>query len=247
MLNGKKIVVVIPAYNAERTLEATYNNIPLEFVDEIVLVDDCSVDKTYQIARERLSIEHTIKLDINSGYGANQKHCYQKALSLQADIILMLHGDYQYDPRLIPSMVSMIAYDVYDVVLGSRILGNNTLAGRMPRYKYLANRILTFVQNIMLNSKLSEFHTGLRAYKASCLTSIPYEKNSNGFVFDNELLAQLIHKNYKIGEVSCPTKYFEDASSISFKNSVVYGFGVLRVSTEYLLNRLKLKRSRLFT
>ncbi|WP_113638699.1 glycosyltransferase family 2 protein [Nubsella zeaxanthinifaciens] len=241
------MIVVIPAYNAAKTIEDTYHTIPPGFVDEIILVDDFSNDATFEIAKDNLLIKNCIKLDKNVGYGGNQKKCYQMALALKADIILMLHGDYQYDPRLIPAMVSMIAYDVYDVVLGSRIIGNRTIVGKMPRYKYVSNRILTAFQNLMLNTKLSEYHTGLRAYKSSCLEAIPFEKNSDNFIFDNQILLQLINKKFHIGEVSCPIKYFKEASSISFKNSLVYGIGILRITFTYLMHRWGVRKEKIFS
>ncbi len=226
----------MPAYNAAKTLSKTFADIPFGFIDDIILVDDFSSDNTQIIAQE-LGIKHVIRFDSNKGYGANQKACYDKALDLNADIIIMIHADYQYDPRLIPAMCSMIAYGLYPVVLGTRILGKGALKGGMPIYKYFANRLLTLFQNIVLNEKLSEYHTGLRAYSASVLSAIPYKNNSDNFVFDNEMLAQIIMQDHAIGEVSCPTRYFAEASSISLGKSVIYGFGVLRVTLQFRLHR----------
>lgn len=234
MLNGKKIVVVLPAYNAARTLQQTYNEIPFEMVDDVVLVDDRSRDETVQLARQ-IGIRHVILHEKNKGYGGNQKSCYNKALELGADIVIMLHPDYQYTPKLIPSMAHLIAAGLYPVVLGSRILGNGALRGGMPIYKYIANRLLTFTQNLLVGQKLSEYHTGYRAFSKEVLQKVNYEMLSDDFVFDNEMLSQIIYFNYEIAEVTCPTKYFEDASSINFKRSAVYGLGVLRVSLEHRL------------
>ena len=229
MLNGKKIVVVLPAYNAAKTLQQTYNEIPFDIVDDVVLVDDRSKDETVQLARQ-IGIKHVILHEKNLGYGGNQKSCYNKALDLGADIIIMLHPDYQYTPKLIPSMAHLIASGLYPVVLGSRILGNGALRGGMPIYKYIANRILTFTQNVLVGQKLSEYHTGYRAFSKEVLEKVNYGMLSDDFVFDNEMLSQIIYFNYEIAEVTCPTKYFEEASSINFKRSAVYGLGVLRVS-----------------
>ena len=231
MLNNKKIVVVLPAYNAEKTLEMTYSEIPFEFVDEVFLVDDCSHDMTVEKAKE-LGIT-TIVHDINKGYGGNQKTCYRAALEAGADIVIMLHPDYQYTPRLIIAMAAMIAYNEFDVSLGSRILGVGALKGGMPRYKYIANRFLTLVENILLGHKLSEYHTGYRAFSREVLKTLPLDENDDDFVFDNQMLAQIIWYGYNIGEVTCPTKYFEGASSISFRRSVVYGCGVLKTAFEF--------------
>lgn len=229
MLNGKKIVVVLPAYNAAKTLEKTYKEIPFDIVDDVVLVDDVSKDETVTLAK-KIGIQHVIQHTKNRGYGGNQKSCYNKALELNADIVIMLHPDYQYTPKLIPSMAHLIAGNVYQVVLGSRILGNGALRGGMPIYKYIANRLLTFIQNILVGQKLSEYHTGYRAFSREILEKVNYEIDSDDFVFDNEMISQIIYFNYEIAEVTCPTKYFEEASSINFKRSAIYGLGVLRVS-----------------
>ena len=232
MIEGKKIVVVMPAYNASRTLKQTLDDIPKGLVDDIILVDDASSDNTVDLAH-KLGIQHVLQHQQNTGYGGNQKSCYQQALKLGADIVIMLHPDYQYSPKLIPSMAYLIAYDVYPVVLGSRILGGHCLRDGMPLYKYIANRILTLFQNILLHQKLSEYHTGYRAYDACVLRAIPFMDNSNDFVFDNQLLAQCFGYGFPIGEISCPTKYFPEASSINLKRSIRYGLGVLKVSLAY--------------
>lgn len=245
MINGHKVIVVLPAYNAGKTLRQTYEEIDRSVVDEVILVDDASRDNTLEVARE-LGIHHIISHEKNKGYGGNQKSCYRKALDLGADIIVMLHPDYQYTPALIVPMVSLIANKVYPVVLGSRILGKGALKGGMPLYKYFFNRLLTATQNLLMRQKLSEYHTGYRAYHKDVLLSIPFENNSDDFVFDNELLAQIFYKGYEIAEITCPTKYFEAASSINFKRSVQYGAGVLRVSVQYALQKLGLKKSNLF-
>lgn len=236
MLNNKKIIVVLPAYNAEKTLKKTYEEIPFDIVDEVVLVDDCSKDGTVEEAR-RLGIQHIIRHDKNQGYGANQKSCYAYALSLNADIIIMLHPDYQYTPKLIPSMANLIAQDLYPVVLGSRILGKGALKGGMPLYKYICNRLLTFSQNLLVNQKLSEYHTGYRAFSSKIFDKIAIENCSNDFIFDNQMLSQIIYAKFEIAEITCPTKYFEEASSISFKRSVIYGLGVLKTSLMHFLQR----------
>ena len=235
MLNKKSILVVLPAYNAEKTLEKTYNEIPLDIVDEILLVDDYSADRTVSLAK-KMGIR-TYVHDQNYGYGRNQKTCYGEALRLNADIIIMVHPDYQYTPKLITSMAGMIAFGVYDVVLGSRIIGGGALAGGMPFYKYFANRFLSAVQNLLLGSKLSEFHTGYRAFSREVLENLPFQANSDGFVFDNEILAQSIYFKYQIGELSCPTKYFEEASSINLRESIRYGIGVLWTSVKCRLQK----------
>ena len=206
----------MPAYNAYNTLEKTYNEVPFSIVDDVILVDDYGTDNTFELAN-KLGIKHVIRHEYNKGYGGNQKTCYNKALDLKADIIVMLHPDYQYTPKLIESMCSIIANELYPVVLGSRILGKGALKGGMPIYKYVANRILTLFQNILMNQKLSEYHTGFRAFSADVLNGIKYNENSDDFIFDNQMLAQIMFKGYEIGEITCPTKYFEDASSINFK------------------------------
>ena len=236
MLNGKKIVVVLPAYNAAKTLEMTYREIPFEFVDDVVLVDDASRDDTAEVAR-RLGI-HTIVHEQNKGYGGNQKTCYHKALSLGADIVVMLHPDYQYTPKLITAVAAMIAYGEFDAVLASRILGVGALKGGMPVYKYVANRFLTLIENLLLGHKLSEYHTGYRAFSREVLEKLPLDANSDDFVFDNQMLAQIVWAGFRIGEVSCPTKYFADASSINFRRSVKYGFGVLGTAIQFRVARM---------
>jgi len=236
MYRGKKVVVVLPAYNAALTLERTYREIPLDIVDEVILCDDASKDDTIELARE-IGIQHIIIHKKNRGYGGNQKSLYNKALELGADIVIMLHPDYQYTPLLIPAMVNIIGDDLYPVVLGSRILGKGALRGGMPMYKYIANRLLTFVQNILIDYKLSEYHTGYRAFSREVLMSIRFNDNSDDFVFDNEMLSQIIYAGFDIGEVTCPTKYFEEASSINLARSMRYGLGVLRVSINHLLQR----------
>ena len=242
MIRGKRIVVVMPAYNAASTLERTVREIPRDLVDEIVLVDDKSKDETVQVAKA-LGLEHVLQHDVNKGYGANQKTCYDYALTLGADIVVMLHPDYQYTPLLIESMTYMIANGLYPVVLASRILGGDCLKGGMPYYKYFANRCLTFFQNLLLGEKLSEYHTGYRAYTREVLETIPYHTNSDDFIFDNQFLAQCFGYGFRIGEVSCPTKYFKEASSINFSRSVKYGLGVLGVSLGYrFLRRWHKKR-----
>lgn len=245
MIHGKKLVVVMPAYNAEKTLRMTYEEIPHDYVDDVILVDDASTDMTARVARE-LGI-HTIEHNRNMGYGGNQKTCYKNALKLGADVVVMVHPDAQYTPTLIVAMASMIANGPYDVVLGSRILTGQTLAGGMPFYKYVSNRFLTLMQNLMLKSKLSEFHTGYRAFSRQVLETLPLEENSDDFVFDNQMLAQTVYFGFQIGEVSCPTKYFEEASSISFGRSVKYGLGVLTTSLRFRLQKWGLLNSRIFS
>ena len=245
MIDNKKVAVVLPAYNAALTLEKTYNEIPMDIVDEVILTDDKSSDDTVTLAR-RLGINHIIVHEKNMGYGANQKSCYNKALELGADIIVMLHPDYQYDPQLIHSMSYIIANGVYEVVLGSRILGKGALKGGMPLYKYIANRFLTLSQNILMNQKLSEYHTGYRAFSRKVLESIDYNVNSNDFVFDNQMLAQIFYAGFEIAEITCPTRYFEEASSINFKRSSKYGLGVLLTSFQYLLQKMKIARFKIF-
>jgi glycosyltransferase involved in cell wall biosynthesis len=245
MLHQKKVVVVLPAYKAARTLERTYAEIPRDIVDEIVLVDDASTDQTSELARQ-LGM-HVFVHQRNLGYGANQKTCYRQALVLGAEIVVMLHPDYQYDPRLISAMAGMVASGVYDVVLGSRILGGTALRGGMPFYKYVANRVLTLVQNLLLGAKLSEYHTGYRAFSRKVLTTLPLLANSDDFLFDNQMLTQALALGFHVGEVSCPTRYFTDASSINFRRSVVYGLGVLQTSLAYRLWKWKLLKSPLFS
>ncbi len=234
MLNGKKIIVVFPAYNAEKTIADTYREIPFDIVDDVILVDDCSRDNTVEVAA-KLGIRHIIIHEKNKGYGGNQKTCYNKALTLGADIVIMLHPDYQYTPKLIPSMAHLIATGVYQVVLGSRILGKGALQGGMPFYKYFFNRVLTVFQNIMIGAKLSEYHTGYRAFSVEVLKKINIEVNSDDFVFDNQMLSQILFAGYEIAEITCPTRYFEDASSINFWRSVKYGTGVITTSLKHRL------------
>lgn len=244
MLFGKKICVVMPAYNAGRTLEQTVAEIPREYIDDIVLVDDASTDDTVAVAQQ-LGL-HTVVHQENLGYGGNQKTCYRHALERGADIVIMLHPDYQYTPKLLVAMGSLIAVGQYDVVLGSRILSEGALKGGMPFYKYVSNRFLTFVQNLLLGKKLSEYHTGYRAFSREVLEALPLKRNSNDFVFDNQMLAQAIYKGFRIGEISCPTKYFPEASSINLHRSIVYGLGVLKVSLQFRLSKLGLSRARIF-
>lgn len=245
MIHGKKVVVILPAYNAGKTLELTWNEIPFDLVDEVVLTDDKSRDNTVEVAR-KLGVHHIIVHEVNKGYGGNQKSCYNKALEIGADIVVMLHPDYQYTPKLIPSMVNLIANEVYPVVIGSRILGNGALNGGMPLYKYIFNRMLTLFQNILTGQKLSEYHTGYRAFDAKVLRAVPYHKNSDDFVFDNEIIAQIFSKGFQVAEITCPTKYFKEASSINFKRSTVYGLGVLKVSFLYFLHRKGIYHSAIF-
>jgi len=244
MLNNKKIIVILPAYNAARTLEKTFSEIPMNIVDEVLLVDDASQDDTVQRA-QRLGIT-TIVHEENRGYGGNQKTCYRAAMEQGADIVVMLHPDYQYTPYLVTSLASMIAFGVYDVVLASRILGKGALKGGMPMYKYLANRMLTCVENILLGQKLSEYHTGYRAFSRQVLKALPLDANSDDFVFDNQMLAQITWSGFSIGEVSCPARYIPEASSINFKRSVVYGMGVLRTALSYRLAKMGLIHPRIF-
>lgn len=236
MLNNKKIIVVLPAYNAEKTLEQTYSEIPFDIADEVILVDDSSLDNTIEIAK-KLNIQHIIKHDKNRGYGGNQKTCYDKALQLGADIVVMLHPDYQYTPKLITAMCSIIANEVYPVVFGSRILGKGALKGGMPLYKYIANRFLTLIQNILINQKLSEYHTGFRAYSKDVLEKVNYNSFSEDFIFDNQMAVQIFKNGFEIGEISCPTKYFPETSSINFKRSVKYGLGVIWVSIKFKIKK----------
>jgi len=245
MYNGKKVVVVLPAYNAAKTLEKTYREIPFDLVDEVILCDDHSKDNTADLARH-LGVQHVLVHEKNTGYGGNQKSLYNRALEIGGDIIIMLHPDYQYTPKLIPSMVNIIGEELYPVVLGSRILGMGALKGGMPMYKYIANRFLTFSQNLLIDYKLSEYHTGYRAFDRKVLESIRYNQNSDDFVFDNEMLSQIVYAGFDIGEVTCPTKYFEEASSINFRRSMKYGLGVLRVSFGHFFQRIGLVKLNMY-
>jgi len=244
MLNGKKIIVVMPAFNAARTLEKTYRELPFELVDDVLLVDDASKDTTVELSRA-LGLT-TILHEKNMGYGKNQKTCYREALARGADIVVMVHPDYQYSPRLVTSLVGMIAFGEYDAVVASRILGNGALEGGMPRYKYVSNRFLTAFQNFMIGQKLSEYHTGYRAFSREVLESLPLEENTNDFLFDNEVLAQIVYFNFRIGEISCPTRYFAEASSINFARSTKYGLGVLITSIKFRLQKMRLGSFRIF-
>ncbi len=241
MIRDKKVVVVLPAYNAAKTLDSTYKEIPLDVVDEVILVDDYSKDNTAEIARG-LGIRTIVHTE-NLGYGGNQKRCYKEALALGADIVIMVHPDYQYTPKLVAPMAYLIASDEFDVVLGSRILSGGALRGGMPRYKYISNRILTLIQNVLVRQKLSEYHTGYRAFNRSVLETLPLDANDNDFVFDNQMLCQIIHFGFRIGEMTCPTKYFAEASSINLMRSIKYGIGVLKTSLEFRLHHLHLIRS----
>lgn len=245
MYKGKRVAVVMPAYNAAATLEQTYKEVPQDLVDELILCDDASKDNTVELAN-KLGINHIISHRTNKGYGGNQKSLYNKALEINADIIIMLHPDYQYTPKLIPSMVNIIGEGLYPVVLGSRILGKGALQGGMPLYKYIANRFLTFTQNMLVSYKLSEYHTGYRAFDAKVLRTIKFNDNSDDFVFDNEMLSQIIYAGFDIAEVTCPTKYFDEASSINLSRSIKYGLGVLRVSLVHRINKLGLLKSRMY-
>lgn len=245
MIKGLKVVVIMPAYNAAETLEQTWREIPFDIVDEVILTDDRSKDNTAEVAR-KLGVQHVIVHEKNRGYGGNQKTCYNKALEIGADIIIMVHPDYQYTPKLIHSMAYLLANDVYPVVIGSRILGRGARKGGMPLWKYIANRFLTLTQNILMRQKLSEYHTGYRAYKKEVLNRIDYNANSDDFVFDNEFMGQICYAGYEIAEITCPTKYFEEASSINFRRSSVYGLGVLKVSFLYFFNKIGLAKSDLF-
>ena len=246
MIKQQRLVVVMPAYNAAETLEQTYHELPHDIVDDVVLVDDCSSDNTPQLA-QRLGIRHVLVHERNLGYGGNQKSCYRKALEIGADIVVMIHPDYQYTPKLCTAMASMIAEGTFDCVLGSRILGTGALKGGMPRYKYIANRFLTLTQNLLLGYKLSEYHTGYRAFSRRILEQLPLEQNANDFIFDNQMLAQIIYSGYTIGEVTCPTRYAADSSSISFRRSVQYGVGVLGTSLAFRAHRWRVRRSPLFS
>ena len=245
MYKGKRVAVVMPAYNASATLEKTYAEIPLDLVDDIILCDDASKDNTVEVA-EKIGIRYIISHRENKGYGGNQKSLYNKAIEIGADIVIMLHPDYQYTPKLIPSMVNIIGDNLYPVVLGSRILGKGALKGGMPIYKYIANRFLTLIQNILVSYKLSEYHTGYRAFSKEVLLGINFNSNSDDFVFDNQMLSQIIYAGYDIGEVTCPTKYFEEASSINLPRSIKYGLGVLGVSLIHRLNKWGLGKSKLY-
>lgn len=245
MINGKKIVVVLPAYNAALTLKRTYDEIPFDIVDDVVLVDDHSKDNTSDVGRD-LGIKHVIRHEKNKGYGGNQKTCYDKALELGADIVIMLHPDYQYTPKLIHSMSYMIAHDLYPSVFGSRILGKGALKGGMPMYKYIFNRCLTLTQNILINQKLSEYHTGYRAFNRDILETISYHENSDDFVFDNQMISQIFYAGFEIAEITCPTKYFAEASSINFRRSMKYGLGVLGVSFTHFFCKLGLSKNKIY-
>jgi glycosyltransferase involved in cell wall biosynthesis len=245
MINGKVITIVMPAYNAEQTLKKTYDEIPFDIVDNVILVDDASADRTSELARE-LGIRYVIRHDANKGYGGNQKTCYNKVLEIGSDIVVMLHPDYQYTPLLVSSICYMIANELYPAVIASRILGKSALQGGMPVYKYIANRVLTFTQNVLMGQKLSEYHTGYRAFTKEVLLCTGYNHNSDDFIFDNQMLAQIFYKGYRIGEVSCPTKYFKEASSINLRRSIKYGLGVLCVSFAYRLQKLKLCKFKIF-
>ena len=246
MIERKKIIVVMPAYNAEETLAKTFQELPFDIVDEVILVDDASHDNTVKEAKE-LGIKHIIRHDHNRGYGGNQKTCYDKALELDGDIIVMLHPDYQYSPKLLRSMCYLLADGAYQVVIGSRILGKSALKGGMPLYKYVANRLLTFTQNLLMNQKLSEYHTGYRAFTSKVLRSIPYHLNSDDFIFDNQMIAQIFYAGFEIAEMTCPTKYFKEASSIGFTQSIKYGLGVLGVSFAYFLQKTGLAGFKIFS
>lgn len=245
MYNNNKVVVVMPAYNAERTLEQTFKEIPFDLVDEVVLVDDASRDNTTELAKQ-IGIRHVIKHDKNKGYGGNQKTCYKKALELEADIVIMLHPDYQYTPKLLTAMISIIGNGVYPVVFGSRILGKGALNGGMPIYKYVFNRFLTLTQNILINQKLSEYHTGYRAFSSKVIRELNLDANSDDFVFDNQMVSQIFYKGFEIGEVTCPTKYFDEASSINFSRSMTYGLGCLKVSLVHMFCKWGVMKSDLY-
>ena len=245
MINNQKVIVVFPAYNASKTLSKTYNEIPFDLVDEIILVDDSSYDNTLEIANN-LGIKNIIKHERNLGYGANQKTCYKKALDLGGEIIVMLHPDYQYTPKLLPSMVHIVASGLYPVVFGSRILGKGALKGGMPKYKYYANRVLTLLQNILLNQKLSEYHTGYRAFSSRVLKCINFTSNSDDFIFDNEMIAQILFAGFEIAEITCPTRYDEESSSINLSRSIRYGVGVIKVSLMYAIQKLGIYKYALF-
>src|ERR1700740_3518470 len=245
MINEKKIVVVLPAYNAAKTLKRTYDEIPFDIVDEVVLVDDHSKDNTSEVAKE-IGIKYVIRHEKNKGYGGNQKTCYDKAQELGADIVIMLHPDYQYTPKLIPAMAELLASGLYPAVMGSRILGKGALKGGMPMYKYIFNRCLTLAQNVLINQKLSEYHTGYRAFSSEVLRKIKYHKNSDDFVFDNQMISQIFYAGFEIGEITCPTKYFDEASSINFRRSATYGLGVLGTSFRHLFNKMGILKSEIY-
>jgi glycosyltransferase involved in cell wall biosynthesis len=245
MINEKKIVVVMPAYNAEKTLAKTYNDLPMDVIDDVIVVDDCSTDNTAELAK-KLGIKHVIRHEKNRGYGGNQKTCYKAALDLNADVVVMVHPDYQYEPKLVTAMSSMLIEGVFDAVLGSRILGPGALVGGMPIYKYIANRLLTAFQNIMVSYKLSEYHTGYRAFSREILETLPLDQNSEDFIFDNQMLVQIIGAGYSIGEVTCPTRYMEDSSSINLQRSIKYGLSVILTTFEYKLVKLGVLKSKRF-
>lgn len=245
MIDGKSLAVVLPAYNAAETLETTYNDLPHSIIDHIILVDDASKDNTIEVAK-RLGIQHVVKHEVNLGYGGNQKTCYTTALDLGADIVVMVHPDYQYAPNLCGAMAWMVASGEYDVVLGSRIIGNDALKNGMPIWKYVANRFLTAIENILLGQKLSEYHTGYRAFSQEVLRTLPLNENSNDFVFDNQMLAQAVYFGFKLGEISVPTRYMPEASSINFRRSVKYGFGVLGTSIAFRLDKWGLANYSIF-
>ena len=245
MYNNKKVVVVLPAYNAGSTLQKTFSEIPFEIIDDVILTDDASKDNTVVIATS-LGIRHILQHATNIGYGANQKTCYKKAEELNADIIVMLHPDYQYTPKLIPAMVSLVGSGIYPFVLGSRILSGGALKGGMPLYKYIANRVLTLLQNILMNQKLSEYHTGYRVFDVAVLKKIPYESNSNDYIFDNQFISQALYHGFQVAEITCPAHYSTDSSSINFMNSITYGLGVVKVSCLYLLSKTGIYKSSLF-
>jgi glycosyltransferase involved in cell wall biosynthesis len=243
MIRNKIVTVVLPAYNAAKTLEITYNEIPFDIVDHVILVDDCSKDNTIEVAK-KIGIQHIVPHEKNRGYGGNQKTCYAKALELKSDIVVMLHPDYQYTPALIHSMAYLIANGTYEVVFGSRILGGGALRGGMPMYKYISNRFLTLFQNILMGQKLSEYHTGYRSFSAKALQAIDVNKNSDDFIFDNQMIAQLFNAGFLIAEITCPTKYFKEASSINLQRSIKYGLGVMGVSIRYFLHRARILKCR---
>ncbi|WP_159519123.1 glycosyltransferase family 2 protein [Sunxiuqinia indica] len=245
MIHNKKVVVVLPAYNAAKTLKITYDEIDFSIVDDVILVDDHSNDDTVEVGKQ-LGIKHIIRHDQNKGYGGNQKSCYNKAIELGADIVIMLHPDYQYTPKLIPAMSHLIGSGLYHVVLGSRILGRGALKGGMPVIKYVANRGLTFIQNLLMNAKLSEYHTGYRAFSRQALEKVNFNANSDNFVFDNQMLAQIWYAGYEIAEITCPTKYFNDASSINLQNSTIYALGVMRTAVQYRLQKWGIVKDKIF-